>query len=698
MMRALSLRNWSIPVKIAVLVGLAVLILTFPSFIAVRTATLESGRDSALRYVQLNGAQRQTAVGEFLSRAQGTLDTFMQNEEQRQVALSLLLLNDTNLPSNISAQDVNALFSTLLLDPATTVFDYVRLIDENGIVLAASTPNEPDFTPVIGTSQSRTDSFLAGVAAFVGGSNNALVPVEVADLPSIELVNAIQRRSGELAGFLVARISRAALQTTLRTASPDYPINTYIVAQPDFLLAPASLPEGATTPELGEGGVRALTGQTAIDQYTLTDGTPVMGYYAPLANGQLGFISEVSLAAVEAQSFAYFTARSFVLAIGFAALVGLVIALLTILNQQIAPPIARLRKVTQALGQGDFAQPVPDSARGDELGALAASFVVMRDQVNALVNELQARLEARARDIDTTQEISRFAATQQDLQSLMDRVVNLITERFDNIYHAQIFLVDSENKTALLRASTGEAGQILLARGHRLDVGSVSVIGQVTGQKRVVIARDTSYSEVHRKNELLPDTRAELAIPLFFGDTVIGALDVQSKQRDSFTPDEVNVLQTVANQVAVAIRTAQLYEESLKRLSQIENANRLATARAWQDYMRDQRSRELSSRAGVVSDADLSELRRVALTTGQPALGEVTPRQTVPVAVPIQLAGQTIGAVEWNCRWRTSVKTSCNSPANWRAVLPSVSTMRVCSKRAAAPPSANASSIRLRRA
>jgi GAF domain-containing protein len=109
----------------------------------------------------------------------------------------------------------------------------------------------------------------------------------------------------------------------------------------------------------------------------------------------------------------------------------------------------------------------------------------------------------------------------------------------------------------------------------------------------------------------------------------------------------VNVLQTVANQVAVAIRTAQLYEESLKRLSQIENANRLATARAWQDYMRDQRSRELSSRAGVVSDADLSELRRVALTTGQPALGEVTPRQTVPVAVPIQLAGQTIGAVEW---------------------------------------------------
>ena len=70
-----------------------------------------------------------------------------------------------------------------------------------------------------------------------------------------------------------------------------------------------------------------------------------------------------------------------------------------------------------------------------------------------------------------------------------------------------------DNQDAVLRASTGTAGQELLKRGHRLASGSVSVIGQVVEQGQMVIARDTSISEVHRQNEFLPETRAELAIP-----------------------------------------------------------------------------------------------------------------------------------------------------------------------------------------
>src|SRR5690606_11511109 len=118
-----------------------------------------------------------------------------------------------------------------------------------------------------------------------------------------------------------------------------------------------------------------------------------------------------------------------------------------------------------------------------------ASFVSMREQVQSLIGDLEARIATRARDMSATQEISRFAVSQRDLQTLMDSVVNLIVERFASVYHAQIFLLDNDREYAVLRASTGDVGQSLIARGHRLAVGSVSVIGQVTAQGRVVIAR-----------------------------------------------------------------------------------------------------------------------------------------------------------------------------------------------------------------
>src|SRR5690606_36216722 len=143
----------------------------------------------------------------------------------------------------------------------------------------------------------------------------------------------------------------------------------------------------------------------------------------------------------------------------------------------------------------------------------------------------------------------------------------------------------------------------------------------------------------------LPDTRAELAIPLRVGDEIIGALDVQSKQPDVFTEDLITVLQTMADQIAVAIQNARLYEESLRRVTEIEVNNRQATLRAWQEYMRDQRLSELAADAGVATNIDLTPLRRRALEEGRLVVGEVTESQTIPIAIPIALRGQTLGAV-----------------------------------------------------
>jgi GAF domain-containing protein len=152
---------------------------------------------------------------------------------------------------------------------------------------------------------------------------------------------------------------------------------------------------------------------------------------------------------------------------------------------------------------------------------------------------------------------------------------------------------------------------------------------------------------VHQRNELLPLTRAELAIPLKVGNVTIGALDVQSRIRDSFGKDEIAILQTMADQVAVAIENARLYQESVRRLEEIERVNRTSTLEAWQEYLHSQRARQLSSEAGIISGNDLSAIRKQAIRENRIVVGKMTSNQTIPIAVPVQLRGQTLGAVEW---------------------------------------------------
>jgi GAF domain-containing protein len=229
----------------------------------------------------------------------------------------------------------------------------------------------------------------------------------------------------------------------------------------------------------------------------------------------------------------------------------------------------------------------------------------------------------------------------------MNTVVNLIIRAFPNIYHAQIFLIDADDKYAVLRASTGEAGIKLLERGHRLGVGSVSVIGAVTSEGRTIIARDTAASTIHKRNEFLPDTRAELAIPLRVGDRIIGALDVQSRQDNSFSEDQVKLLETMADQIAISLDNARLYEESIRRLEQITQASREGTLKAWQDHMAGQRSKSVVVHAGIRTTTETTALRQAAIDQGMTIVGTQTERNTIPFAVPIELRGQVLGAVEW---------------------------------------------------
>ncbi|MHC1741216.1 MAG: GAF domain-containing protein [Anaerolineaceae bacterium] len=181
--------------------------------------------------------------------------------------------------------------------------------------------------------------------------------------------------------------------------------------------------------------------------------------------------------------------------------------------------------------------------------------------------KVQKLAEHRAEQLLTASEIaSESTAGTMDVNVTLARLVNLIKERFD-FYQASIFLVDPLGKFAILRESTGEAGAEMKQKGHKLAVGSTSIVGQATGKGIPVVVGDVTQEANYFANPLLPDTRSELAIPMKIGERVLGALDVQSTVNDAFSQEDINILQILANQTAVAVQNADLFTHTNQSLS-----------------------------------------------------------------------------------------------------------------------------------
>ena len=199
-----------------------------------------------------------------------------------------------------------------------------------------------------------------------------------------------------------------------------------------------------------------------------------------------------------------------------------------------------------------------------------AEAVVLQASTAIYNTQLYAQTQQRAAQLLTAAEIARSASETLAQDELLYRAVNLVRDRF-NFYHASVFLLDDSRQWAVIRESTGEAGAEMKRRGHQLEVGSQSIIGTVTITGNPLIVNDVTKDGVHRPNPLLPDTKAELGIPLKLGRRVIGALDVQSTEVDAFTSDDVAVLQILADQIAIAVDNSRSYtlaRESIKEANE----------------------------------------------------------------------------------------------------------------------------------
>ncbi len=604
----------------------------------------DAGRQNVEAYIAENGSRQWEAINTAFDVAQDELDNFVKDQENRVSMIDLLPLNTAVDVSPVGKAAFINQVQDQILNTAANPFTKVELINGEGRLVLQALPGRST-TLAVSEDRSQSLAYQAGVNSSLLRREQDIVVYNEGDNVHIEVVNVISLTTSlsvsdttGAIGYLVASIDvPRIIYNNLIPTSDFFGATSYLVAPNGTLIT-------------SEGSQRLAISQAqqlfSGDTYLTTASGDILRYSVPIAGTPFRLVSEGSADAVSGGILQYLTTRGFVLAVG---LLGLITVLVISANYLITPPLKRIKDAIQAIAYGNYAMPLPDLNRGDEIGELAGAVADVRQRIAVLVGDLENRIDARTRDITTTQEISHFAATQRDLQTLMNQVVDLIVQRFPNIYHAQIFLTDSDSHYAVLRASTGAPGRQLLQAGHRLAVGSMSVIGQVTQVGAEVVARDTTDSHVHKRNEFLPDTLAELAIPLKLSDNrVIGALDVQSKESDSFSQDEIEILRMMADQITVAIENARLYQESLRNLEEIERNRRATTLQAWREYMKQERTRTKESESGMRPANQVSpQLRQQAMTSGKSVVGTVTDRRTIPIVVPIRLGDQVLGVVQW---------------------------------------------------
>ena len=370
---------------------------------------------------------------------------------------------------------------------------------------------------------------------------------------------------------------------------------------------------------------------------------------------------------------------------------------------------------------------INDAVRGDVLGFLpivlmgifgAAAWLTSRNLEQALQvvehsaeslratnQELQSGrvlleqhttgLERRARYLQATADVAREMASELALQDLLDRAVRSVSQRFD-FYHVGIFLLDKAatgdaaatgvtgGAWAVLRAVSSVEGQRLLARGHRVEVGArgASAVGWVTqsGNPHISVGRDAAIGDLAGAESLtekadrglldLPDTRSVMTLPLRAQGEIMGALDMHSTDSNAFAEEDAVVLQALADQVALAINNARLFEQLERSLETQRQLYGDLSRDAWRALL--QARPDLAYRSterGVFKlthageTAPLEAVNRAASVVAQAfAAGELVAGKSrvasegraasvadewVPLAIPVRLPnGDIIGVID----------------------------------------------------
>jgi GAF domain-containing protein len=277
------------------------------------------------------------------------------------------------------------------------------------------------------------------------------------------------------------------------------------------------------------------------------------------------------------------------------------------------------------------------------LAASNQELTKLRDDLEIRIQERTASLEKRASQLQTVSSMARNITAIKDLDSLLPNTTRLVSEQF-GFYHTGIFLLDAAGEFAILKAANSLGGGRMLARGHRLPLDSNSIVGYTASHAEPRIALDVGADSVYFNNPDLPDTRSEMALPLRTGGQVIGVLDVQSREKNAFVQEDISVLATLADQIAVAIENARLHDESRRALAESKSSFERYIRQQWSGFAQQARHTGFVYDGKQVVPLDKKQ-KRDPNSPGSQTGGQANPSPST-ISLPIKLRGQTIGYLD----------------------------------------------------
>lgn len=514
---------------------------------------------------------------------------------------------------------------------------------------------------ILSTDTAKEGRLFSTQPFFERGLRSAFVQPPVFDVTlmqySVVFSQPIISDQGNTLGVLAGRATLNTLNSLMtEKVSLGQTGETYLVGGDNVLLTDLRGVDEPNNPNITgssairtDGVLNAIRYQQAnTAQYLNYQGIPIYGAYRWLPELELALVAEQEKS--EAQK-ALITLTRLLTSIVFASILVAIIAAL-FASATLIRPLAELTTTASQVASGKLALQQTSSQlnlrRGDEIGMLSQAFNAMTIRLRELIGSLEERVAQRTRQFENRNEqllaaaeVSRSVATVLDSTQLIQRVVDLIQQRFD-LYYVGLFLVDENREWAVLRAGTGQAGEAMLARSHRLKIEatpeSSSMIGWSITNAQPRIALEAGEDPVRLATPDLPETRSEAAIPLRSRGLVLGAVTVQSSRSGAFDRETIAIFQTMADQVAVALDNARLFSQAQETMEAMRQAYGEFSHQAWMERLRQR---------PVALQRDPKGTRSVDVHGGGTSFSGANPNgEKEALVLPIKSRGRVIGTIK----------------------------------------------------
>lgn len=509
---------------------------------------------------------------------------------------------------------------------------FVNTLDLQGNVVASSDKAQ------IG---SRVDLERLSDSGSTPSPNFHTIMQDLNNRPLLASLKRISSSDGVSLGYLLLATPLETIREQVRVDSFENRAVAYVLDTQDQIIASSDTDSLLESLSLRDYPSVALLHQGYLGPVDFTDAQG-QSWRAKLGLLPNGWAVVAQIPAKELNSPVIFLSRMAWVTLALAITILATLSILMI--RQSIRPVRILTEVTSAVAAGDLTQVAPIESE-DEIGTLARTFISMTNQVRELVGNLEERvqqrtqeLESRAVQLQVAAEVAQEAASIHELNQLLTHTVHRISDQFD-FYHAGIFLIDSSSEYAVLVAASSEGGQRMLARGHKLKIGQVGIVGFVAAKGEPRIALDVGKDAMYFDNPDLPLTRSELTLPMKSRAQIIGVLDVQSVKPAAFTDEDSAVLQILADQIALAIENARLLKSSTDSLRELESLYRQQVEQAWEQQLADTPIAYSYNRLGIqpISSDHKPDVE---------LKGEAGESSSHTLNIPIRLRNTTLGMLE----------------------------------------------------